>query len=228
MSEFDQYSTTYEAALNQGLHVSGESAEYFAQGRVAWLRRRLAALGYSWHRVLDFGCGLGIAAPFFLEDGACEQFVGVEPSSGLVEQARRGAVSDKVRFDLPQDREPGADVDVAYCNGVFHHIVPDERQAAIRYVFDSLRPGGFFALCENNPYNLGTRYVMSRIPFDKDAVMLSPGEARQRLQQEGFTIVETDFLFIFPRCLHALRPLEALVYRMPLGAQYMVLARKPV
>ena len=38
-------------------------------------------------------------------------------------------------------------------------------------------------------------------------------------------IVETDFLFIFPRALRLFRPLERLVSRLPLGGQYMVLCR---
>ena len=66
--------------------------------------------------------------------------------------------------------------------------------AAIDYVLRSLRPGGLFAFWENNPWNPGTRYVMSRIPFDRDAITLSPLEARQLLRVGGFEILRTDFL----------------------------------
>jgi hypothetical protein len=42
----------------------------------------------------------------------------------------------------------------------------------------------------------------------------------------GFEVLRTDFLFLFPRVLSALRPLEARLARFRAGAQYMVLCRK--
>jgi hypothetical protein len=89
-----------------------------------------------------------------------------------------------------------------------------------------LRAGGYFSLWENNPWSLATRYVMSRCAFDRDAVMLSPPEARTLLRDGGFEILRTDFRFIFPRALRALRKIEDWVNRAPLGTQYQVLCRK--
>ncbi|MEK6285228.1 MAG: hypothetical protein AABO57_05765 [Acidobacteriota bacterium] len=69
--------------------------------------------------------------------------------------------------------------------------------------------------------------VMRRIPFDRDAIPLAPGEARAMLADAGFTMIGTRYRFYFPKMLSALRPLERFAERMPLGAQYCVLARKP-
>jgi hypothetical protein len=66
---------------------------------------------------------------------------------------------------------------------------------------------------------------MSRVSFDENAITITPPEARRLLRAAGFEIVETDFLFIFPRVLRFLRPLERLVTRLPLGGQYLVLCR---
>jgi hypothetical protein len=74
--------------------------------------------------------------------------------------------------------------------------------------------------------NPGTRYVMSRCVFDKDAITLTPRQSRQLLKSAGFEILRTDFAFIFPRLLKFLRPLEKLLVKLPLGAQYQVLAQK--
>ncbi len=38
---FDQYAENYDAALAQGISVSGENKDYFAHGRLAWLAQRL-------------------------------------------------------------------------------------------------------------------------------------------------------------------------------------------
>ena len=67
---------------------------------------------------------------------------------------------------------------------------------------------------------------MSRIPFDRDAIMLSAREASRMLRAAGFTVLRTDYLFIFPRALRWFRPLERFLTSLPFGAQYQVLARK--
>ena len=41
-SEFDDYATNYDSALNRGLSLSGEPKEYFAHQRVRWLAARLS------------------------------------------------------------------------------------------------------------------------------------------------------------------------------------------
>lgn len=97
----------------------------------------------------------------------------------------------------------------------------------VNYIYRSLRQGGLFALWENNPWNPGTRYIMSRCPLDKDAITLAPPEVRHLLRTEGFEVLKTDFLFIFPRALRRLRWIEPLLARFPIGGQYQVLARRP-
>jgi hypothetical protein len=67
---------------------------------------------------------------------------------------------------------------------------------------------------------------MAHCAFDKDAVTLSPPEAKRLVRSEGFTILRTDFLFIFPRFLKLARPAEKLVSKLPLGAQYQILCQK--
>jgi hypothetical protein len=116
---------------------------------------------------------------------------------------------------------------LAYCNGVFHHIPVSKRNEVVRYIARTLRPGGLFALWENNPWNPGTRYVMSRIPFDRDAVTLTAPETRRLLTDGGFEIIMTNFLFVFPRLLGWLRWMEPFMSGLPVGAQYLVLCRKP-
>lgn len=82
-----------------------------------------------------------------------------------------------------------------------------------------------FALWENNSWNLGARWVMSRIPFDRDAVLLSPTSAVRMLAGAGYETLSLDFAFVFPKCLAWSRPLERALCKLPLGAQYQVLCR---
>lgn len=225
--EFDRYAEDYDAALAQGLAATGEDKNYFARGRLRWLRAELGRRGFRARAVLDFGCGTGSAAPHVADELAPEKLVGVDVSGKSLDVARREHAATGARFHLLTEYEPEGEFDLAYTNGVFHHIAPRERAAAISYVLNALRPGGLFAFFENNPWNPGTRYTMSRNPFDSDAVMLSLPEARRRLRAGGFEVLRTETLFYFPRALGFLRPLEPALARLPLGGQYLVLCRKP-
>jgi SAM-dependent methyltransferase len=226
---FDAFARDYDAALRQGLAVSGEGKDFFARGRLAWTARLLASLdpGGSPARVMDFGCGTGSATPYVFEQlPGVAHLLGTDVSAASLAVARREHPESRAAFRLMGEYAPDGSFDLVFCNGVFHHIRPVERDAAVRYVHGSLRPGGWFALWENNPWNAGTRYVMSRIPFDRDAILLSPLESQGMLRRAGFRVLRTDFLFIFPRSLGFLRRAEPALSRLPLGAQYLVLGRK--
>lgn len=226
-AEFDQYVGSYDDALQRGLAVSGEGKEFFAQGRVNFLRSCLEKLRFKPERALDYGCGTGTSVPLLHQlPGVCAvQGIDISPESVAAAEKEHGR--PERRFCTPDEFTPAGDFDLAFCNGVFHHIPPTERAAAVAAVWHALRPGGLFALWENNPWNPATRYVMSRIPFDKDAITLTPPESRRLVRDAGFEVLRTDFLFIFPRLLKWCRPLERLVSTWPLGTQYQVLCRKP-
>jgi SAM-dependent methyltransferase len=227
-SQFDEYAEDYDSVLSRGLSVSGENTHYFARGRVAWLSKQVNALGEQPKSVMDFGCGTGSATPYLLELLGVDTVIGVEVSSKSIDVAKRTYGSDRARFMAFEEYQPDEQLDVVFCNGVFHHMPLDKRAESVEYIHRALRPGGLFALWENNPWNPATRYVMSRCPFDKDAMTLTPPEARRLARAGDFTILHTDFHFIFPRMLSWFRGIEPLVSRLPFGTQYQVLCRKPV
>ena len=226
-SGFDEYTGHYDDALDRGLSLSGEQKSYFARRRIAWLRDCLKPMGQRLGVAMDFGCGTGATVPLLIDNLGAEKVVAVDASSGLLAEAKKLYASERVRFSRPDEYQPRAEVDLVFCNGVFHHISPARRAAAGEYVYKVLRAGGLFAVWENNPWNPGTRWVMKRIPFDRDAVPVSSTEMRRLLGEWGFEVVSTHFLFIFPRWLRHCRVVEPLFSRLPVGAQYQVLCRKP-
>jgi SAM-dependent methyltransferase len=225
-SEFDAVAARYEEELQVGLITTGESAEYYARKRIERLAQRLAELSATAESVLDFGCGTGSSVPHLLRLAGCRRVHGVDISEGSLAIARKTFGAVNVTFGRPE-RLAAEHYDLAFCNGVFHHIPPTERANAAASVWRALRPGGCFALWENNPWNPGTRYVMSKVSFDRDAITLTPPETRRLLESVGFEVTRTDHLFLFPAALRFLRWLEPLILALPLGGQYLVLGRKP-
>jgi len=227
---FDAYATGYDEALNQGLSLSGEGKDYFAEHRILWTRRRLSQLGADLSagmHILDYGCGTGSAVPHFEAQLDSPRITGVDVSAEGLKLARESWDRETTRFVELAAFQPAADADLAFTNGTFHHIPLDERTGAMAAIHSAVKPGGWFAFWENNPWSPAARLVMARIPFDRDAIMVWPAQARRLATSAGFEVMRTDFRFIFPKTLRLLRPTERFATRLPLGAQYLVLCRKP-
>lgn len=232
MSEplFDLHAADYEAQCMHGLGVSGESKEFFARGRLSFLAKFLQRTQIlSPRRIVDYGCGLGDVTALLAETFPGSSTVGLDVSERCVERARRERASDTVSFATIGDDTASSNTlaDLLHLNGVIHHVAPSQRPALLASLWRLIRPGGVLALFENNPLNPGTRIVMSRIPFDRDAQTVTAWGARRLLRSAGFQILETAYLFYFPRPLRALRPAERWLVKLPLGAQYGIVAIKP-
>lgn len=224
--QFDRCSSTYTDVLNRGLSVTGGDRATYSRLRVEELRRVISRQGGGpITRILDFGCGDGFTSSLLAVAFGAE-VTGTDPSRASLDVARAQAGCGGVSFVEEDGGIPaGGPFDLAYCNGVFHHIPAERREAAMRRIKASLRPGGFFGLFENTPWNPGTRLVMRRLPFDRDAVVVSPGRIRALLIRCGFRILATRYLFSLPPLLGPLFAFDKYLRRLPTGGQYLVLAR---
>ena len=219
-------SAEYEEMLNKGIGLSGENREFFIAGRLLGLKELLNPQ-FKPDRILDFGCGIGTTSKRLSEMFPHAEVLGVDTSESALSYATEQYGSLKIRFRLLHELPLESGFGLCYANGVFHHIEPQQRPAVVADIHRAMRSGGMFALFENNPWNPGTRMVMSRIPFDRDAITLTPPETVELVQEAGFkTVIGPKSFFYFPRQLAFLRPLEAALKHVPLGAQYVVLSTK--
>lgn len=226
VARFSEVGDRYGEQLARGLKLTGESAEYFARRRIARVRELAESHGVRVAAVLDFGCGTGASFALLRAAFPGARILGFEPAAGLRALAAQAAPASGAEvIDADVLTSDGA-ADIVYCNGVFHHIPPRDRAGAMGSAARALRAGGLACVRENSPYNPGTRLVMSRIPFDRDAVLLRPRELRALQRAAGLAPVTTEFHFIFPGALRFARPLETLLRALPLGGQYAAVGRK--
>lgn len=226
-SSLDESARAAANGLSDLLAASPEAPTTFAQERVRWVRRWLDELGERPASVLDFGCGAGTATRYFFDELRIRSFIGVDVSREKLAAAEQSRSHVGATYVQLGDYRATESIELAFANGVFHQLPVRARMAAAVLVYRSLKAGGLFAFWEYNPWNPGSRLALNRGRVNADTSPLNPPQARQLLRGVGFDIVQTTSAFYFPRAPHWCRPIEAMLAPLPLGREYMVLARKP-
>jgi len=224
--EFDRTAREYERLFERWLRIAGASREHFARARLNWLARLLRQREIAPRRVMDFGCGTGMSLSLLADILEAEQVIGLDTSEESLAVARESTDSRRVELATPARYQPQQNLDLVFCNGVFHHVPLAERVAVVNYIHRCLRPGGIFALWENNPWNPIHAFAMKHSEIDRNAIPLPPPESRRLVGLEPFRVIRTDYLFFFPGPFRWIRSLEKSLIKVPFGAQYQVLARK--
>jgi trans-aconitate methyltransferase len=225
---FDRYAQVYEEALQAGLRISGEQSAYFATRRMEETEKALRRIDPSLvrHKAIDFGCGTGGSTQLLNEKLGFDTVYGLDVSPISLSIATERFHNSLLTFQNIEDYSVSQDADLVFSNGVFHHIPPPTRHGSLTYIHSALKPGGIFVLWENNPWNPGVHYIMRAIPFDHNAKKVFPHAAIQMLRKAAFSIVQLRFFFVFPRSVAFLRTIEPPLSRLPLGAQYQIIAVK--
>lgn len=223
---FDDYADDYESVLNKSLSVSGETTQEFSHRRILWVKQFLESKKAACEHILDYGCGTGNTLPEIKNILNPHQMTGVDVSMASLERAQN-RFGDICSEYLTPDTLPANKVDLIYSSCVYHHIMPDLRADATRYIYESLKPGGRLVIFEVTPWHPGSLYIIKTCPFDKEAVTISPGAFKRLLLSAGFRDIEVRFVFFFPKFMKLFRGIEKYLEHVPLGAQYAICARKP-
>jgi SAM-dependent methyltransferase len=131
-----------------------------------WIRFAVNQLGdVAGLRVLDHGCGHGMAAVVLARRGAC--VTAIDLSAGYLAEAARRAAANGAAIDLVQadgERLPFADAsfDCVWGNAILHHL--DMVQAG-RELIRVLRPRGVAVFCEPWGENPLLRWARRALPY---------------------------------------------------------------
>lgn len=222
-NEFNISKADYEKQLMRGVCLSGQSREHFIRWRIRLTKHLLKE---SPKRILDFGCGEGASYPLLKEAFADACVEGYEPSEQLVSTAKALYGGQGGLFTSKIEKVKADQYDLVYTNGVFHHIKPEDRAEQLKRIQKALTSNGILAFWENNPWHIGTRIVMSRIPFDRDAQIISPACGEKLLKTIGFKRLKIISAFHFPFLEKISWSIYKWIILNKLGAQYLILASK--
>jgi len=226
--EFDKFADEYRDLHAANIKLSGEDPEYFAEYKVVDIAAELAREHSVARTALDFGAGVGYSVPFFSRHLPTARVTCLDVSRKSLElgAARHGAAAEFRHFDGRQIPYADSSFDVALASCVFHHIPHDEHLALLAEIRRVLTPGGRLFVFEHNPLNPLTRHAVNTCVFDEHARLILAPRMRRRALDAGFAVADVRYRIFFPRALRRLRPLEAQLTWLPLGAQYYVAARK--
>lgn len=224
-SEFDCFADEYEQQHAANIRVSGETPAYFARYKVQDVARLCAAQSPA--RILDFGAGVGASVPHWREafPQASLTCLDVSQRSLAIARERHPGAAEYCVFDGVTIPFAAGSFDVAFAACVFHHIDATRQVPLLRELRRVLAKDGRLFVFEHNPLNPLTRHAVNTCPFDANAVLIGARMLRERLRAAGFGRVSLVYRIFFPRALSALRPLERVLTRLPLGAQYRLCAQ---
>jgi SAM-dependent methyltransferase len=232
-AEFDRHAAAYDGGLDNPIkRMMGDSADQFIAVKVRWLLRREPALKTGGLAVLDYGCGAGDLLRVLAGLGAQANFTGCDVSAGMLGEVGKrwppalGPVPALATQDGAHTPFADRQFDVVTISAVLHHVPVDEREAVYRELGRVLRPGGRIYVFEHNPRNPLVRYVIARTPIDENAILLDAREVRYGLLDTARYDLDTDYLMFMPPGIAFLQGVDRTLAWLPLGAQYVVTARK--
>jgi SAM-dependent methyltransferase len=224
--EFDQYSENYEAVINDYIGFSGQSQDFYTRAKASHLQQLFHADGGTKTLdVLDVGCGHGLVHAYL--NGSGYQLTGIDVAESAIQAARQ--INPHVTYDVYDgSRLPYADksFDIVFTICVMHHVPVTQWNSFVVEARRVLRPGGIFVVFEHNKLNPLVQWVVSRIPIDRNAVLLTHWRVQKLLRDAGFCDLTCNHILFFPFERELFRGLEAYLTWLPLGAQYYVSGTK--
>ncbi len=148
------------------------------------------------HRVLEFGCGPGIAACAIADAiGPDGFYLGLDISEVMLAKARRKCrpFGDRVAFRIQRIDEPlpfHEDFDRVFISFVLHGFEEPDRRLIVRNAARALKPGGAFYILDYNEFDVDraswpVRFFIRRIecPLAEEFIR---SDLKALLSAEGF------------------------------------------
>jgi SAM-dependent methyltransferase len=230
-SEFDRFAENYDDVLDRSIKFSCYDSSFFDKRKIKEIYDFLKSRRIEEKplRFLNFGCGIGKSEKIITRYFRHVSIYSIDTSQESIEIAK---ANNKGQNNITFSTFDGHHVpfetefDVVLIANVFHHIPPADHVAVLKHISQKMAGWGHLFMFEHNPFNPLTRRVVNSCEFDENAVLLNPLYADRILRTSGFQWRKIRFIHFVPKFMAFLTPLEKLLRKVPLGAQYFFIAKK--
>jgi trans-aconitate methyltransferase len=225
--EFDAIANNYNNEIVENLGSFGKFRQSMLSYKSQYLKYLLPKEPQG---LLDFGCGIGMNIPYLREYFPNTNLYGCDISKESIRLA--GENIHDCKFDVletPNDLEIyKGKIDCILISVVLHHIPYSEHEKWLRGLYDNMDKNGHMIIFEHNMKNPLTKRFVEKIPMDKDAVMLDSGYCKRIVKKLfGKNVkIKLGYTYFFPWRSKIFTEIEHILWWLPLGAQYYVLAKK--
>lgn len=226
--EFDKIADKYHAEIVENLGSFGK----FRQSTLSYKAQYLHyLLPFEPKGILDYGCGTGSNIPYLHKYFPDATLYGCDISKESVRRAKenfRECTFDTVKTAKDLINIYRTKIDCVFVSTVLHHIPHCKHEEWLTGLFETLEKGGYMMIFEHNMKNPFTKRIVKRIPMDQNAVMLDCGYCKKMVRTifGSQSIIQHGYTYFFPWRNRVFTGIEHKLSRVPLGAQYYVLARK--
>jgi SAM-dependent methyltransferase len=223
-ADFDHHAATYRDDVDRAIAFARKPVDYYARRKAEILVELVGEEASA--SILDVGCGVGLVDAHLV--GRFRRVAGVDLSNAELEVAR--AANPGVFYERSSETRiphPDGEFDVTFAACVLHHVPRAARADVVGEMARVTRPGGLVVIFEHNPLNPLTRLVVRRVTFDAGVSLL---RAREVVRLYGRSPILSKptvrNITFFPWDSSVARAIERKLAPIPLGAQYVVAARR--
>jgi len=222
---FDGFACQYRKNHTDNIkQISGVDSNYFSEYKVREVMQcEKNAQDYI---ILDFGCGDGNSAPYFIEHLLPISYYGIDISSKSIETAKQHKL-DRCYFQtfdgekIPFDNNT---FDIVFMANVLHHIDCAYHKIILSECYRVLKKSGRLYIFEHNHLNPITSKIVKDCKFDVGAKLVPANNIIKTVKEVGFIDFQRKYTIFFPRkfLFKHLVPFEKYLSWCPLGGQYYI------
>ena len=225
-AEFDLIADEYYSQLSKSVQITGESPEYFSEYKIRDLHNFIDINGEKSNYIFDFGCGIGNSIPYMRKYFKESHLICGDVSERSIEIAKQRFPGNET-YNLIDEKIhlSNQSQDIVFTACVFHHIDENDHVFWLNELRRITKNGGIITIFEHNPYNPLTLKVVKDCPFDVNAKLISSKNLIEKVEKAGWTFIKLDYKLFFPAFLKYFRRYESKLANIPIGGQYMLIAK---
>ena len=230
---FDKECETYLQMLEGGIKNTGFDFGYIHEYKVLDLKfeaKKIFDINSNLN-ILDFGCGIGLSLPYLKKSFPNSNLYACDYSKKSVEMCILNnkniqglTVMPTNGIDLPYEEK----FDIIFIANVMRHIPRTNQNTVLQNLKSHLAEDGIILMYEFNPWNPVSLYFYFKEDrnYDPENVrIMSPLYAKKLFKSVNFKDIATKYRFFVPNCFKKLVQIENYLKKVPLGANYYIVAK---